>query len=240
MADSSGIEWTDATWNPTTGCTKISEGCRNCYAEAMAGRLKRLGQHKYRNGFVYTQHTSEVGRPLRWRRPRRIFVDSMSDMFHEDAGWGFISQCFETMLRADWHTYQILTKRPGVMRVFSEMFMRHFGVPIPGHIWMGVSVESSDVAWRIRGLREVQCMTRFVSFEPLLGDITGVDLAGIHWAIIGGESGPNHRPAAPEWVRNLVEWCVRCGVRVFFKQWGGPTPKSGGLLLDGPMTSTRT
>ena len=232
MADSSSIEWTNSTWNPTTGCTKISEGCRNCYAEAMAVRLKEAGQAKYRNGFQFTHHESEVDRPLRWKKPRRIFVDSMSDLFHECADLGFLWRCFETMLRADQHTYQILTKRPGRMLKFSKRFLERFGVPVPGHIWMGVSVENCDAAWRIDKLRGVECTTRFVSFEPLLGDIDA-DLSGIDWAIIGGESGPGHRPVRPEWVRGLVGQCREQGVRVFFKQWGGASPKSGGRLLDG-------
>ena len=233
MADGSGIEWTQSTWNPTTGCTKISEGCSHCYAEAMAVRLKMAGQAKYRNSFRFTHHESEVDRPLRWRKPRRIFVDSMSDLFHEWAELGFVWRCFETMLRADWHTYQILTKRPSRMLKFSRRFLERFGVPIPGHIWMGVSVENGDAAWRIGELRRVECATRFISFEPLLGAIDDADLAGIDWAIIGGESGSGHRPVHPDWVRSLVWQCREQGVRVFFKQWGGPSPKSGGRLLDG-------
>lgn len=218
MASQSNIQWTDATWNPSTGCTKVSPGCQNCYAEQMAGRLRRMGQPKYAAGFAYAEHLSAVGLPLGWRKPRRIFVNSMSDTFHERADWDFILGCFDVMLRADWHTYQILTKRPYRAATFSRMFCERFGHSIPRHIWMGTSVESQNYLDRLNELRRVRCQTRFVSFEPLLGSIRP-DLSGIDWAIVGGESGPGCRPVRKEWVRDLIAECRRQNVPVFFKQW---------------------
>ena len=229
----SAIEWTEATWNPTTGCTKVSPGCKNCYAERLSKRLKAMGSTKYRNNFRFTQHESEIGLPLSWRRPKRIFVNSMSDLFHEGAEDGFIVRCFHTMLEADWHTYQILTKRPERMAEFSRQFFKQTRTLIPGHIWMGTSVENNETRWRIRELRKTRCAVRFVSFEPLLERMRPVSLKGIDWAIIGGESGPGFRPVRKDWVVDLVGQCKRQGVRVFFKQWGGTRPKSGGRELDG-------
>lgn len=233
MAEGSAIEWTEATWNPTTGCTKISAGCKNCYAEKLSKRLKAMGQAKYRNDFGFTEHEAEVELPLRWKKPRKIFVNSMSDLFHKESGMEFVARCFETMVRADWHTYQVLTKRPGKMARFADVFDGYFGFPIPGHIWMGVSAEDNRAARRIDGLRKARCGVRFVSFEPLLEEIDGVDLAGIDWAIIGGESGPRHRKVEEKWVEGLIEQCERQNVRVFFKQWGGPRPKSNGRTVNG-------
>ena len=233
MAIGSAIEWTEATWNPSTGCTKVSPGCQNCYAERLAARLRAMGQSKYRLGFRYSEHPSAVDAPLRWRKPRRIFVNSMSDMFHEDASFEFVGRCFATMLRADWHDYQILTKRPARMAEFSELFARHTGAGIPGFIWMGTSVESREYVHRMDQLRAVRCGTRFVSFEPLLGPVGKVSLDGISWAIIGGESGKNFRPVKGEWIREIIRQCVEQKVPVFFKQWGGARPKSGGRTIDG-------
>lgn len=233
MAGDSSIEWTEATWNPTTGCTRVSPGCRNCYAAAMSKRLKAMGMKKYRDEFEFAQHDGEVELPLRWKRPRLVFVNSMSDLFHEDAEDGFILRCFETMERADWHTYQVLTKRPERMARFSKMLAERRGGAVPRHVWMGTSVEDNRAAQRIKDLRRVRCSVRFVSFEPLLEEIRGVDLSGIDWAIIGGESGPRHRPIEKGWVKGLIRQCRRYGVRVFFKQWGGPRPKDGGRLVDG-------
>ena len=233
MANGSGIEWTEATWNPTTGCTKISRGCQNCYAATLSKRLKAMGLKKYQNNFVFTQHEDEIDLPLRWKKPRKVFVNSMSDLFHEDAEMEFVGRCFLTMVRANWHIYQILTKRPGKMRKFSGMFYNYFKSSIPDHIWMGVSVEDNDTTWRISELRRVKCAMRFVSFEPLLEDVAHVDLRGIDWAIIGGESGRGYRAVEEEWVRNLIGQCLQQNVRVFFKQWGGPRPKSGGRRIDG-------
>ena len=233
MAVSSGIEWTEATWNPTTGCSKVSSGCTNCYAEILSRRLKTMGLEKYSDEFTFRQHTSELDRPLHWKKPRRIFVNSMSDMFHEDADPKFITKCFETMLEGKWHTYQILTKRPKIMAQFSKRFQKYFGRTIPGHIWMGTSVENNAVVERIDDLRRVKCGIRFVSFEPLLEGIKDVDLNGIHWAIIGGESGTGFRPIDGKWIRDLIQQCQRQHVKIFFKQWGGIRPKSGGREIDG-------
>ena len=233
LANTSAIEWTEATWNPTTGCSKVSSGCRNCYAERLSNRLNAMGQEKYRNNFGYTEHEGEVDLPLRWRRPRRIFVNSMSDLFHEESDYAFVGRCFHTMLQARHHTYQVLTKRPARMAEFSGMFEAHYGFPVPPHIWMGTSVEDNRAVPRIAELRGVRCATRFVSFEPLLERIRRVSLRGIDWAIIGGESGPRYRPVDPEWVDSLIGQCRRAGVEVFFKQWGGRTPKANGRLVHG-------
>ena len=200
LANASAIEWTEATWNPTTGCSKVSSGCRNCYAERLSNRLMAMGQEKYRNNFGYTEHEGEVDLPLRWRRPRRIFVNSMSDLFHEESDYAFVGRCFHTMLQARHHTYQVLTKRPARMAEFSGMFEAHYGFPVPPHIWMGTSVEDNRAVPRIAELRGVRCATRFVSFEPLLERIRRVSLRGIDWAIIGGESGPRCRDMDPKWV----------------------------------------
>lgn len=233
MAEGSAIEWTEATWNPTTGCTKISAGCKNCYAEKLSKRLKAMGIKKYENDFAFTEHDGEVELPLRWKKPRKIFVNSMSDLFHKDARMEFVASCFETMVRADWHMYQVLTKRPEKMARFAELFHRYFGFSIPDHIWMGVSAEDNRAVRRIVGLRKVKCGIRFVSFEPLLEEISSVDLAGIDWAIIGGESGPRYRKVEKKWVEGLIRQCRKQGVKVFFKQWGGPRPKSNGRTING-------
>ena len=233
MANKSSIEWTQATWNPTTGCTKISQGCKNCYAATLSKRLKAMGIRKYRNDFKLTQHEDEIDLPLHWKRPRMIFVNSMSDLFHEDVDMEFIGRCFYTMIKADYHIYQILTKRPQKMTEFSKMFLKYFGFSIPAHIWMGVSVADNDTRWRIAELERTECTMRFVSFEPLLGMIDSVRLHKINWAIIGGESGHHYRKVDGKWVRDLIAQCVKQDVPVFFKQWGGPRPKSGGRTIDG-------
>jgi len=239
MGDRAEIEWTDATWNPTTGCSKVSPGCKNCYAENLAIRLKKMGNPKYRNGFKFTIHPDALDLPLRWTEPRKIFVNSMSDLFHESMPDYYLDMCFSTMKMADWHIYQILTKRPARMLAFA----RKQGT-IPPHIWLGTSVELSTYKDRIEILRKVPVMTRFVSFEPLLGPLGPLNLQGISWAIVGGESGPSHRPIKAEWVREIHQQCRRQGVAFFFKQWGGVTHKSGGRLLDGrewneyPATAT--
>ena len=233
MAVGSGIEWTEATWNPSTGCSKVSAGCANCYAERLAKRLHAMGQPKYRNKFAYTEHPSAVSLPKSWKKPRRIFVNSMSDMFHENATYDFILRCFEVMLDANQHTYQILTKRPHVMADFSRRFEDHFGRVMPDNIWLGTSIEDANSLFRLDELRGVRCKTRFISFEPLLGPMGPVDLAGVRWAIIGGESGAGYRPVKKEWVRDIIRQCRDQKVSVFFKQWGGPRPKSGGRSIDG-------
>ena len=227
------IEWTEATWNPTTGCTKVSAGCKNCYAETVSKRLHAWGKKKYRNIFKFTEHPDEIDLPLRWRKPKKIFVNSMSDLFHEEARMEFIAQCFDVMLRANQHTYQILTKRPEIMADFSEMFAKFAGFEIPSHIWMGTSIEDARVAHRIDSLRKVKCGVRFISFEPLIGDVGQVDLSGIDWAIIGGESGQGFRPVREEWIQDLITQCEAQNVAVFFKQWGGRRPKSGGRTING-------
>ena len=233
MADNSSIEWTESTWNPSTGCTKVSPGCKNCYAKTLSNRLRAMGKAKYSDGFEYTEHESDIKLPLKWKKPRKVFVNSMSDLFHEKSAFEFTMQCFLTMLQAKQHTYQILTKRPARMAEFSSLFADYFSTAIPPHIWMGTSVESSGYTDRIDEIRKVKCHTRFISFEPLLGPINDVDLSGIHWAIIGGESGPRHRPVREEWIRGLINTCKSQNVPVFFKQWGGIRPKAGGRTIDG-------
>ena len=233
MALGSEIEWTEATWNPSTGCTKVSTGCKNCYAEKLAHRLKLMGLKKYENEFDFTEHASDIDLPKHWKKPRKVFVNSMSDMFHEKSTFEFIIKCFNTMIEADLHTYQILTKRPHTMLDFSEIFLRYYGHKIPDHIWMGVSVEDEDFLWRIDELKKVQCKTRFVSFEPLIGQVGKLNLKGIDWAIIGGESGANFREVKKEWILEIIRQCKRQNVAVFFKQWGGFRPKSGGRMING-------
>ena len=247
MANNSVIEWTEATWNPTTGCTKISQGCKNCYAATLSKRLKAMGIKKYKDNFKFKQHENEIDLPLRWKKPMKIFVNSMSDLFHEESKMEFIASCFDTMNKSDWHVYQVLTKRPEKMTEFSKLFKSYFGFQIPNHIWMGTSVENNDTTWRIRELRKVKCHVRFISFEPLLEEINKVNLSNIDWAIIGGESGHHYRSVEEKWVQSLIKQCQQQNVKVFFKQWGGFRPKSNGRTVNGrtyseypkpkPMTS---
>ena len=226
------IEWTESTWNPSTGCTKISPGCKNCYAHELAFRLQKMKNPKYVNAFDYTEHQKDLEIPLHWKKPRKIFVNSMSDLFHEQATDEFITKIFETMLKADWHTFQILTKRPEIMKKFVLNLLKLKGLTkLPNHIWLGVSIENQDYVNRLELLKEIPCI-RFISFEPLLGSITEANLIGIHWVIIGGESGPNFRPVKKEWILSVKQLCDRDLVPFFFKQWGGFTPKSGGCELD--------
>ncbi len=232
MAIGSEIEWTEATWNPTSGCTKISPGCKNCYAETLTKRLKAMGQQKYKKGFQYVEHPSDVELPLTWKKPKKIFVNSMSDLFHENSTFEFTGKCFSTMIQADHHDYQILTKRPKRMAEFSELFFRYFGCKIPNFMWMGVSIENQNYVSRINDLRKVKCHTRFISFEPLLGSIGKVNLKGMDWAIIGGESGAHFRSVKKEWIEEIIEQCKEQGVAVFFKQWGGFRPKAGGRTIN--------
>jgi protein gp37 len=230
----SAIEWTDATWNPATGCTKISSGCKECYASTLSLRLKAMKQQKYKNGFEYTEHVNEIDKPLHWKKPRKIFVNSMSDVFHEKATDNFISAIFDTMMRASHHIYQVLTKRPERMRDFVSKYISVHGgmTEIPNHIWLGTSVENQQVTNRINYLKEIPCI-RFVSFEPLLGEIE-TDLNDIHWAIVGGESGRNFRDVIKEeWVLKLKQQCRNNNTAFFFKQWGGNYPKEKGDLLLG-------
>ena len=227
MAQSSPIEWTEATWNPVTGCTKVSPGCKHCYAERMAGRLRAMGLRSYRNGFALTLQPQALEAPLRWRRPRAIFVNSMSDLLHQGVPTAYIEAVFDVMRRAHWHRFQVLTKR-------SERLVR-LGRRLdwPANVWMGVSVESERYRFRIDHLRETSARVRFLSLEPLLGPLPDLDLAGIGWAIVGGESGPGARPMQRAWVTDVRDQCRRAGVPFFFKQWGGVHKKRAGRLLDG-------
>ncbi len=232
MAIGSEIEWTEATWNPTSGCTKISPGCKNCYAETMTKRLKAMGQQKYKKGFQYVEHSSDVDLPLTWKTPKKIFVNSMSDLFHENSLFEFTGKCFATMIQADHHDYQILTKRPKRMAEFSELFFKYFGHKIPNFMWMGTSIENQQYVSRINDLRKVKCHTRFISFEPLIGSVGKLNLRSINWAIIGGESGHHYRSVEKEWIEEIIEQCKDQGVAVFFKQWGGFRPKAGGRTIN--------
>ena len=232
MANNSAIEWTEATWNPSTGCSKISPGCKNCYAEKLSNRLNLMKLEKYKKGFDFVQHISDVDIPLTWKNRKKIFVNSMSDLFHEQSSFEFVGRCFYTMIKADRHDYQILTKRPERMVEFSKLFLKYFGHKIPNYVWMGVSVENGDYVSRIDQLRKVQCRTRFISFEPLIGPVGKINLREIHWAIIGGESGPKHRPIEKDWILDIIRQCKRQKVPVFFKQWGGFRPKSGGRTIN--------
>jgi len=237
MADKTGIEWAEATWNPATGCTKVSTGCKYCYAERITKRLIKLRQPKYYNGFKYTEHENEIDKPLSWKKPRRIFVNSMSDLFHEDATDSFIDAVFKTMIRADQHQYLILTKRPERMAEFVKSWFNKEGSfnELPKHIWLGVSVETQQYVTRIDILRYIPCTIHFVSFEPLLGPIIHVNFQNIQWAIVGGESGSNHRPIEEWWVEDLHRQCRRSQVPFFFKQWGGITSSANGRTLNGKI-----
>ena len=226
MADRSGIEWTEATWNPITGCTKVSQGCKNCYAERLTYRLQRMGSPRYRNGFEVTTHPELLDLPLEWAKSRTIFVNSMSDLFHEDVPLSFIQAVFATMKATPQHTYQVLTKRAGRLNQLSKF------LPWPGNVWVGVSVESAKEIWRVHHLRGVPAGIRFLSVEPLLGPVPAIPLEGIHWVIVGGESGPHARPMDPAWVRDIRGQCMRSGVAFFFKQWGGTSRKAAGRVLD--------
>jgi len=227
MSSKSTIEWTDATWNPVTGCTKISPGCKNCYAHRMARRLHAMGQERYRNNFAVTLQPDVLGQPLRWHQPRKIFVNSMSDLFHQDVPLDFIRRVFDAMGEADWHTFQILTKRSERLAEVAGKLLWY------ANIWMGVSVESADYTYRIDDLRKVPASVRFLSVEPLLGPISRLPLHGIHWVIVGGESGPGARTIDPRWVRKIRDRCIVQGVPFFFKQWGGTRKKLTGRELDG-------
>ncbi|MBN1508607.1 MAG: phage Gp37/Gp68 family protein [Sedimentisphaerales bacterium] len=226
MAANSKIEWTECTWNPVTGCTKISPGCANCYAERMARRLRAMGQPNYRNGFKVTLHEHMLDLPLRWRRPRMIFVNSMSDLFHGDVPLDFIEKVFDVMGHARQHRFQVLTKRSERLAELSRRLVW------PDNVWMGVTVENADYAFRIDDLRQTGAAVRFVSFEPLLSPITDIDLSEIDWVIVGGESGPGARPMPREWVIDIRDQCIATGVPFFFKQWGGVNKKANGRTLE--------
>ncbi|WP_324740239.1 phage Gp37/Gp68 family protein [Tsuneonella sp. CC-YZS046] len=231
MADGSAIEWTDATWNPITGCTKITRGCDNCYAARFSERFRGVPGHPFENGFDLTLRPERLAQPRSWRRPRMIFVNSMSDLFHKEVPRPFIDQVFDTMEEADWHVFQVLTKRSSLMRNYLRR--RYLDRSPPSHMWFGVSVENASARSRIEHLRQAPAAVRFLSVEPLIGAVGELQLDGIHWVIAGGESGPGARPMNIEWARQVRDECERQKVAFFFKQWGGFRPKSGGRELDG-------
>ncbi len=231
MANGTAIEWTDATWNPVTGCTKISAGCNNCYAERFSERFRGVPDHPFENGFDLQLRPQRLEQPLHWRTARMIFVNSMSDLFHKHVPFEFIDRVFETMERAHWHKFQVLTKRSSRLRDYLNA--RYSTKPAPNHIWLGVSVEDGSKKSRIRHLQQARAAIRFLSVEPLIGPIGKLDLEGVHWVIVGGESGPRARPMLIEWAREVRDQCMTAKVPFFFKQWGGLRPKSGGRLLDG-------
>jgi protein gp37 len=227
MADRSKIEWTEATWNPVTGCSKVSAGCKNCYAERLAARLQAMGNPRYRNGFRVTLHADLLDLPKRWREPRLIFVNSMSDLFHEHVPEEFIQRVFATMRDCPQHTFQILTKRSTRLRKLAG------NLDWPANIWMGVSVEDARVVQRIADLQAVPAAVRFLSCEPLIGPLDDLPLDGIHWVIVGGESGPGARPMRIEWIRSILRQCRKAKVPFFFKQWGGVRKDLTGRELGG-------
>ena len=226
MATHSTIEWTEITWNPVVGCTKISQGCKFCYAERMSKRLQAMGVHKYRNGFAITVHEPTLGDPLAWRKPRLVFVNSMSDLFHKAVPTAFIEEVFKVMNRASQHTFQVLTKRPGRVAVLDG---RLRWTP---NIWLGTSIESRRWLGRLAQLKATGAHTKFLSLEPLLGPLPGIRLQGIDWVIVGGESGPGARPMEADWVRDIRDNCLQSNVPFFFKQWGGVFKKRMGRMLD--------
>ena len=227
MMTGSKIEWTEETWNPTTGCTKISLGCKNCYAERMAKRLQGMGMGKYINGFQLTLHTDALEIPLRWKKPRRVFVDSMSDLFHEKVPNEFIFEVFGIMKKASWHEFQILTKRSERLLKINNL------LSWPENVWMGVSVENQEYLYRIDHLRQTGAVIKFLSLEPLLGPLPNMDLSSIDWVIVGGESGPGARKINPQWVVDIRDQCLSLNIPFFFKQWGGVNKKRNGRILEG-------
>ncbi len=227
MATNSHIEWTDATWNPVTGCSKISPGCKHCYAERMSHRLQLMGQPNYKNGFRLTLQPQMLELPLRWKSPKRIFVNSMSDLFHRDVPVEYIKQVFDVMGRADWHQYQVLTKRSERILELTEV------LDWAPQIWMGVSVENEKYTYRIDDLRKTGAHVKFLSLEPLLGPLGKLNLLKIDWAIVGGESGPGARPMEASWVIDIRNQCRKQGVAFFFKQWGGVHKSKTGRTLEG-------
>ncbi len=222
----SKIEWTESSWNPLTGCTKISPGCKNCYAERMAIRLKAMGQKNYKNGFKLTLHPHVLDLPLKWKKPQFIFVNSMSDLFHEDVPLDFIQSVFSIMRKAHWHVFQVLTKR--AQRLYEVSTLINW----PPNVWMGVSVENADYLFRVDLLRQISARVKFLSLEPLLGPLPDLKLQDIDWVVVGGESGPNARPMEEKWVLDIRDQCVDANVPFFFKQWGGFFKKRHGRLLE--------
>jgi len=227
MAGKSAIEWTEYTWNPVTGCTKISPGCQNCYAERIAKRLQAMGQVNYINGFKVTMHEHVLLTPFRWKKPSIVFVNSMSDLFHEDISLEFIQKVFDVIRRTSKHTYQVLTKRAKRLAELSA------SLEWPDNVWMGVSIENADYHYRIDYLRQTSAQVKFVSIEPMLGPIKQLKLKGINWVIVGGESGPGARLLKKEWVADIKEQCLSENVAFFFKQWGGMNKKKAGRKLEG-------
>ncbi|MFL5311852.1 MAG: DUF5131 family protein [Myxococcales bacterium] len=227
MARGSGIEWTESTWNPVTGCAKVSPGCKHCYAERLAERLQAMGQENYRNGFELTLQPHMLELPLRWKKPQTIFVNSMSDLFHDDVPLDYIRKVFDVMRRANWHRFQVLTKRAERLAELDAH------LEWTSNIWMGVSVENDEYLSRIDDLRATGARLKFLSLEPLLGPLRRLDLSGIGWVIVGGESGPGARPMDPAWATAIRDQCCRAEVPFFFKQWGGTNKKQAGRLLDG-------
>jgi protein gp37 len=227
MSSRSSIEWTNATWNPVTGCTKVSQGCKNCYALRFAERWRGIPGHPYEQGFDLRLWPERLHLPLTWKQPQMIFVNSMSDLFHKDVPLTFIRRVFETMKQAHWHTFQVLTKRADRLAELGDK------LTWPANVWMGVSVEDANYTWRVDRLREVPASVRFLSVEPLIGRIPKLALRGISWVIVGGESGPKARPMNPSWVREIRDHCRREGVPFFFKQWGGVQKHKFGRELDG-------
>jgi protein gp37 len=231
MASLSAIEWTDATWNPVTGCTKISAGCGNCYAARFSERFRGVPGHPYENGFDLQLRPERVEQPLQWREAKMIFVNSMSDLFHKEVSFSFVDRVFDTMEKAHWHKFQILTKRSSRLRHYVNS--RYLDGSAPQHIWLGTSIEDGSKKSRARHIQATNAAVRFLSIEPLIGPMGKIDLEGIHWVIVRGESGPRARPMLVEWAREVRDQCEAAEVPFFFKQWGGLRPKSGGRLLDG-------
>jgi protein gp37 len=227
MAQNSAIEWTETTWNPLTGCTKISPGCKHCYAERMSLRLQAMGQANYVNGFELTLHEHMLEVPFRWKKPRLVFVNSMSDLFHKEAPEEFVLRVFDVMRQASWHVFQVLTKRSDRLRKLASK------IDWPDNVWMGVSVERKDYAFRIDDLRQTGAKIRFLSLEPLLGPLENLNLERIDWVIAGGESGPGARAVQQAWVADIRDQCVNAGVPFFFKQWGGVFKSRHGRTLEG-------
>ena len=231
MALKSSIEWTESTWNPITGCSKISPGCKFCYAERMAKRLKAMGSENYKNGFKLTLQEHALTLPLTWKKPQTIFVNSMSDLFHKDVPVSFVKKTFDVMNKADWHRFQVLTKRSDtLLKLNSELNWTK-------NIWMGVSVENQDYTFRVDDLRKTNAHIKFLSIEPLIGRINDLDLTNIDWVIVGGESGPGARPIEEEWVVRIKDICKEAKVPFFFKQWGGVNKKKNGRTLKGRIWS---
>jgi len=231
MADKSTIEWTEATWNPVTGCSKISPGCQHCYAERMAKRLNAMGNANYANGFKVTLQPHMLERPLQWRTPRMIFVNSMSDLFHKDVPTDYVLDVFATMREASWHQFQVLTKRSSRLARLDSI------IDWPTNVWMGVSVENAEYKFRIDQLRDTKAAIKFLSIEPLIGPVADLDLKGIDWVIVGGESGPGARPCQESWVLDIRDQCLSAKVPFFFKQWGGFNKKKAGRTLRGKIWS---